>query len=253
LQHVAIERGEQIWQRRPFLDRRWVVEGGEERGDDVLAPPTPIIGAGASGLHRPSLTEDQRHDIGLRLAARNFRLDRVSSPDERPDGGAVFAVAILVVAIVLIISRQGANTVSVGMSVPSEGSASHVPDGSVLSYKHYPPSSGHHYPSPAPAGVSTKAIPEGNWVHSLEHGYIVILYKPTVSGAPTDAQLRDIMATFPKEKHGSVKIVITPYDHMDNPITAVAWERQLSLDQFDRAQLLQFYQAYVDHGPEDVP
>lgn len=168
-------------------------------------------------------------------------------------GGAVLVAAILVVGIVLIISRQGANTISIGMSVPSEGSASHVPDGSPLTYKHYPPSSGHHYASPAPAGFSTKAISEGNWVHSLEHGYVVILYKPSAGGTPTDAQLRDIMATFPKEKHGSVKIVITPYDHMDSPITAVAWERQLSLDQFDRAQLLQFYQAYVDHGPEDVP
>jgi len=128
-----------------------------------------------------------------------------------------------------------------------------VPDGSTLTYTHYPPSSGHHYPSPAPAGFSATPIPEGNWVHSLEHGYMVILYKPSASGAPSEAQLRDILATFPKEKHGEVKLVITPYDHMDSPITAVAWERQLSLDMFDAGQLRQFYQASVDHGPEDVP
>ena len=167
--------------------------------------------------------------------------------------GSVVGAGLLTLGIVLIVSRSGNGAAPIGIKVASEGSASHVPDGSTLTYKQYPPSSGHHYPSPAPAGISAKAIPEGNWVHSLEHGYIVILYKPSAGGAPSEAQLRDIMATFPKEKHGSVKIVITPYDHMDSPITAVAWERQLSLDQFDRDQLLQFYNAYVDHGPEDVP
>ncbi len=50
-----------------------------------------------------------------------------------------------------------------------------------------------------------------------------------------------------------MKIVITHYDHMGSQITAVAWERQLPLDQFDRDQLLRFYNASVDHGPEDVP
>ena len=169
-------------------------------------------------------------------------------------GGGVLGMGILIlVGVVLVRSLRGTNAVPIGMSVPSEGSAAHVPDGSTLTYKQYPPASGHHYASPASPGLAAKAISEGNWVHSLEHGYIVILYKPTASGVPSEAQLRDIMATFPREKRGSVKIVITPYDRMDSPITAVAWERQLSIDQFDREQLLQFYNAYVDHGPEDVP
>ncbi len=207
--------------------------------------------------------EDETADLGskeahrvqqraAREAAARARARKQRTREIARIGGAVLGVAILV-GIVLIVSHQGNGTVPIGMQVASEGSSSHVPDGSTLTFKHYPPASGHHYPSPASAGFSAKAIPEGNWVHSLEHGYVVILYKPTASGAPSEAQLRDIMATFPKEKHGSVKIVITPYDHMDSPITAVAWERQLSLDQFDRDQLLQFYNAYVDHGPEDVP
>ncbi len=168
-------------------------------------------------------------------------------------GGGVLGLGILILIGALILSHRGTNAAPIGIAVPSEGSAAHVPDGSPLTYMHYPPSSGHHYPSPAPAGFSATPIPEGNWVHSLEHGYVVILYKPSASGAPSEAQLRDILATFPKEKHGEVKLVITPYDHMDSPITAVAWERQLSLDTFDAGQLRQFYQASVDHGPEDVP
>jgi len=167
--------------------------------------------------------------------------------------GSVLGIAILLTGIVLVLSHRGTNAVPIGIAVPTEGSAAHVPDGSTLTYKHYPPSSGHHYPSPAPAGLSATPIPEGNWVHSLEHGYVVILYKPSAGGAALDGQLRELLKTFPTEKHREVKLVITPYDHMDSPITAVAWERQLSLDTFDAGQLRQFYQAYVDHGPEDVP
>src|SRR5437660_989147 len=110
--------------------------------------------------------------------------------------GGVALTGILILGFVLIVSHFRNDAVPIGVKIASEGSASHVPDGSPLTYKHYPPSSGHHYPSPAPAGISATAIPEGRWVHSLEHGYIVILYKPTAGGAPTDAQLRDIMATF---------------------------------------------------------
>ncbi|MHB8644470.1 MAG: DUF3105 domain-containing protein [Thermomicrobiales bacterium] len=204
----------------------------------------------------PQITTKRERGERLRLTREERALAQVRTRRRHTLAavvGAVVVAGLLIVGIVLIVSRSGSSAAPIGITVASEGSASHVPDGSTLTYKHYPPSSGHHYPSPASAGFSAKAIPEGNWVHSLEHGYVVILYKPTASGAPSEAQLRDIMATFPTEKHGSVKIVITPYDHMDSPITAVAWERQLSLDQFNRDQLLQFYNAYVDHGPEDVP
>ncbi len=206
----------------------------------------------AQTTKREQLSEKRRErEAKARAATRNKRRIRRLVAIV---GGILGAGVLILVGVVLVRFFRGNGAAApIGIQVPSEGSAAHVPDGSTLTYKHYPPSSGHHYPSPAPAGISATPIPEGNWVHSLEHGYVVILYKPSASGAPTDAQLRDILATFPKEKHGEVKIVITPYDHMDTPITAVAWERQLSLDTFDRSQLLQFYNAYVDHGPEDVP
>jgi len=114
-----------------------------------------------------------------------------------------------------------------------------------------PPASGTHYPSPTAAGFYPNALPEGTFVHNLEHGYIVILYKPTVDAA-TMQQLKQAVQDFPKSKFGTIKLVISPYDKMDTPITALAWDWKMPLDAFNRDQLVQFYSAHVDRGPEDL-
>lgn len=49
---------------------------------------------------------------------------------------------------------------------------------------------------------------------------------------------------------GERKLVITPYQEMDSPFAAVAWGRVLRLDYLDAAQILAFYDRYLDHGPE---
>lgn len=122
-----------------------------------------------------------------------------------------------------------------------------------IPYQHYPPSSGKHCDTPAPAGFSTTPIPAGNFVHSLEHGYVVTLYRCPADCATLQQQLRNLPARFPPSKWGDVKLVIAPYDRMAGPITALAWDWELRLDRVDQAALRRFYRAHVDHGPEDVP
>jgi hypothetical protein len=138
----------------------------------------------------------------------------------------------------------------VGIAVPDEG-RTHVPDGTPINYKSYPPASGTHYPEPTKAGFYPTPLPEGTFVHNLEHGYIVVLYKPSLDAA-SQQQLRQIVQDFPKSKFGTVKLVVAPYDKMDAPITALAWDWKQPLDIFDRDQLVQFYRAHVDRGPEDL-
>jgi len=95
-------------------------------------------------------------------------------------------------------------------------------------------------------------LPEGEFVHSLEHGYVVLLYKPGTD-ADTLRQVQQLYTSLPVAKYGRVKVVVTPYDHMDAPITALAWDWKLPLQSFDRDAIQQFYKAHVDHGPEDLP
>src|SRR5438874_921600 len=52
---------------------------------------------------------------------------------------------------------------------PNEGNT-HVPVGTVISYRTDPPTSGNHYPDPQPGGFYTSPILPGFLVHSMEHG-----------------------------------------------------------------------------------
>ncbi len=145
---------------------------------------------------------------------------------------------------------QGGPTLQ-GEQVPSEGNT-HAPEGSPIAYRAHPPASGTHYPTPAPRGVYPQGLPEGLWVHSLEHGYIVLAYRPPASPDQLP-QFQDMVESFPKSKYGYAKLVIIPYRDMDHPYAALAWTWRLWLDRFDREKVLEFYRAHVDRGPEDIP
>jgi len=138
-----------------------------------------------------------------------------------------------------------------GQHLPDEG-YDHVQVGTQIQYRAHPPASGPHYPSPAPAGVYPEGLPPGFWVHSLEHGYIVLLYKPPVSDAGL-LEFREMVKNFPKSKYGNVKLVIAPYEEMIHPFAVLAWDWRLWLDTFDRGKVLEFYRGHVDQGREDLP
>jgi hypothetical protein len=147
-------------------------------------------------------------------------------------------------------AAQGGPTLQ-GDRVPYEGNT-HVPMGSDIQYRAHPPASGNHYPTPAPRGVYPEGLLEGFWVHSLEHGYIVLAYRPPVSPDQIQ-QFQNMVQTFPKSKYGYAKLVIVPYKDMAHPYAVLAWTWRLWLDQFDREKILEFYRAHVDRGPEDIP
>jgi len=198
-------------------------------------------------------------------AAGTARASRRSPGAEAPAAGAhrspygwwVAAAAILVIAGAVwwwTAGRSGAHAPAgpmLGQQLPDEG-FEHVAVGSQLHYKANPPTSGPHYPFPAPAGVYPNGLQTGFWVHSLEHGYIVLLYKPPVT-LERLAEFDRMVKEFPKSKYGNVKLVIAPYPDMPHPYAVLAWDWRLQLDSFDRATVLRFYKEHVDHGREDIP
>lgn len=138
-----------------------------------------------------------------------------------------------------------------GQQIPDEG-FDHVPVGTQIKYKANPPASGPHYPVPAPAGVYPNGLQTGFWVHSLEHGYIVLLYKPPVP-AERLAEFDRMVKEFPKSKYGNVKLLIVSYPDLPHPYTVLAWDWRLQMDAFDRSTVLEFYRQRVDRGREDIP
>lgn len=145
------------------------------------------------------------------------------------------------------------NAHSAAYTVPDEGHT-HVADGTALTPKHQPPSSGNHYASPVAANAYPAEIPAGNWVHNLEHGYIVVVYR--CSGAECSdlaAQAKGIFGALPKEaKFNEVKFVSTPYQSMTPKIAVLAWDNEQDMDVMDQKLITDFYNKYVDHGREDL-
>src|SRR5260370_23441538 len=76
-----------------------------------------------------------------------------------------------------------------GTQVPNEGWG-HVPEGAAVTYQNNPPASGPHYPVWARYEEHAGVIARPYWVHNLEHGAIVLLYRPDAPAA-TIAALRD--------------------------------------------------------------
>jgi len=168
--------------------------------------------------------------------------------------GVVALIVVVVGGIAFLVWRGAQSEAALpGTPVPDEG-RNHVADTVQPQYAHYPPASGPHYDAPANWGTYDQALPEGRWIHNLEHGGVVILYK-CPSGCPDLVkQLKDFYSSAPQSKAWKeVKLVVTPYDHMDHQLAIVAWDWLDEMDAFDQARLLKFYNAHIDRGPEDVP
>jgi hypothetical protein len=139
----------------------------------------------------------------------------------------------------------------------------HVALGTKLTYTYCPPASAKHYNAvgagPLQArvyGPNDTVIPQG-WVHNLEHGGLVILYK----GAEVDeAALRALFESIPASPvcgfppgGQSPSPVIARFDDMAWPFAALVWGRVLPLETLDQAAILEFYQAFGEQtNPEEL-
>src|SRR5690242_12037446 len=57
-----------------------------------------------------------------------------------------------------------------------EPDRTHIPNSSQIKYKYNPPTSGTHYPTWVSKGFYDVPYPDGDLVHSQEHGYIIFWY-----------------------------------------------------------------------------
>ncbi|MFV2064658.1 MAG: DUF3105 domain-containing protein [Chloroflexota bacterium] len=170
---------------------------------------------------------------------------------------AAIAIAIGVPLVIGAAFISGFFEPQLGVAASNEGGVGrHVGQGRTLPQQNRPPSSGLHFPNSARYSVSPTPIDPGNWIHNLEHGGIVILYRCETQQECGDAASKvrsEVSSLAAPGRFSQVKIVGSPYQDMDTPFTAVAWRRTLPLESFDAEQLLAFYDRYVDRGPESAP
>jgi hypothetical protein len=159
----------------------------------------------------------------------------------------------------------------------------HVAVGASVKYTFCPPASGNHYNAagvagPIPArlyGPTEKKVPQ-NWVHNLEHGALVLLYKcggnPDPCGTDGQAALGALLVDFPtspicKIPPLTLSPVIARFDDMDFPYAALVWDEVLPLQTLDLAQVKSFFLQHAEQlnpeklcalptptpGPSDTP
>ncbi len=192
----------------------------------------------------------------LREAARRERREREAGLARRKNVQqrgmwivlAVVALALVAGAAYLLLQSSGP---TVGTAMSDQG-AGHVPEGTNLTFAEFPPTSGQHYPRTLERGFHDEEAAPGYWIHNLEHGYVVILYKCADDCPQLKEQLRQAYDTFPPSKFDIVKLIIVPDSQITTNLSVLAWNWKLDLDTFDREQILAFYNAHVDQGPEDV-
>jgi hypothetical protein len=124
-----------------------------------------------------------------------------------------------------------------------------------FTYTYCPPASGNHYNNPGVLGPIAPRVykPDDkvgppNWIHNLEHGALVILYKGDSPGATAagQADFKSFYDSFPpspicKVPRGIISPLIARFDQMPHPYAALVWGRVLYLDSWDPATVLQFY------------
>lgn len=175
-----------------------------------------------------------------------------------------------------------------GIKILQDG-RNHIDGGTKTNYKSNPPTSGDHYTSWILKGVYTEPRADGNLVHSLEHGYIIMWYDCEVKlaasslqfaetvyaqqttmaegqqGTPS-AMLKDMPKSFSDgscnnlknkleslyKKFGMHKLIVMPRAGMDSPIILTAWGRMEKLKSVDEGKIKEFINAFRDAGPEST-
>lgn len=124
-------------------------------------------------------------------------------------------------------------------------------------YKTNPPTSGPHNPEPAADGVyeAGNSPDPNNWVHTLEHGRVIIQYK---EGTPEKvvSQLATLAGENVKGSPGYHMVLMENTTDMPYDVAAVTWTRTLACktwtdEGFDAIRV--FRDRFVDKAPEFVP
>lgn len=234
-------------------------------------PEAPTSGRPPShsptGTARAGRREHPRRPVTERSTAERYRPILVVA--------VVVAAIALIGGIVFVSATKAAYTCTTvwtpePTASPSAGSTNppgytqpdmgrrHVDVGTVVTYQYCAPASGSHYAkagegpiAPRLYGPDDAVIPQ-NWVHNLEHGALVVLYKGSSAGATPagQQQLQAFYDSFPNspvcniEKGTTQGPVIARFDQMATDYSAIVWGRVLPLTTLDTNAILDFYAAW---------
>jgi hypothetical protein len=197
------------------------------------------VTAAKSGKPRPS-GRRRRPSAAERAAVKRRRRLRTI---------AWITAAVLVVggAVGFAVLRSQANARAVralGVQSFANQGQQHLQAGQdYTSYNSTPPTSGPHAPAPAPCGVSSQPIPNTVQVHDLEHGVVMVQYRPGLDPGQVQA-LQELGRSY------SSHVIVAPYPGLPTPVAATAWTKLMTLERADTGKLRRFIDQFRQRGPE---
>jgi hypothetical protein len=240
-----------------------------------------VAAAGASVVGSPSVATRAGRRERVRAAPRQSFLERYRTAII---GLAVVAGVALIGGFVFVSATAPVFACSTEWQpeptpTPAEGASpqpgyvqpdmgnGHVAVGSKVTYTYCPPASGKHYAAadagpiqPRLYGPNDAVNPTG-WVHNLEHGALVLLYRGDGPGATEAGQaaMRELFDGLPPTPICGFAAGTQPgpvfarFDDMEWPYAAMVWGRVLPLQEFDRDAILALYDTYAERtNPEKL-
>ncbi len=178
--------------------------------------------------------------------------DSKDKPKTKPSGNKVPIPAAKATDLTAAAKAAGCTMRSF---TPGANDRTHV-EGKVV-YKQNPPVFGPHNPVWAADGdyVGQGAPPTEKLVHPLEHGRVVIWYKPTLPQRQI-SQLETLFSEPMEGKPEGYKQILVERASLPGAVAASAWGQQLVCPQFNDKvfdAVRAFRLKYVDKGPETIP
>lgn len=170
---------------------------------------------------------------------------------------AIVVAGAALVALGIFVSREKPKEAEkpsqtlIGIKHPNQGQKhlktideAHEPYNSDL------PSSGPHYIFPAEWGIHTGVVLDEVMMHNLEHGGIVIAYRPDLPKEDI-AKLETIAANLQTFGHAKAyKVLMFAREKNTHPIQLASWLYTLDLESVDEDKIEQFYGDHLDQSPE---
>jgi len=113
-------------------------------------------------------------------------------------------------------------------------------------YNSNPPTSGQHWPQPAPWGIYDEEQSDEQLVHNLEHGGVNVFYKLELPKEQV-SRLEDLVRPY------RVKVILAPRGANETLVALTSWGRILKLNEFDEEKIKTFIKNNRNRGPEFVP
>jgi Protein of unknown function (DUF3105) len=176
-----------------------------------------------------------------RPTPRETRSRPAAAPAERDRRALTLRIALVVTAVVvgwlLFVRAPGPGTISQAALAAADAAGcsdlerpvvanpvrSHLAPGEGYDYPDPPPASGPHDPTPLPADphVHGEPVSANQAVHSLEHAYVLIWYRPTADAGPSAETVVELEAVARDED----RVIMAPYPDLadDRALAFVAW------------------------------